>query len=50
MVKKFGKRYRQTKKAIYTAYDILSLIVILLSFDNYLILNQDQSNPDKLPD
>ena len=36
MVKKFGKRYRQTKKAIYTAYDILSLIVILLSFDKLL--------------
>ena len=36
MVKKFGKRYRQTKKAIYTAYDILSLIVILVSFDKLL--------------
>ena len=31
MVKKLGKRYRQTKQAIYTAYDIISLIVILLS-------------------
>ena len=36
MVKKFGKHYTQTKKAIYTAYDILSLIVILLSFDKLL--------------
>ena len=36
MVKKLGKRYRQTKKAIYTAYDIISLIVILLSFDKLL--------------
>ena len=36
MVKKFGKRYQQTKKAIYTAYDILSLMVILLSFDKLL--------------
>ena len=36
MVKKLGKRYRQTKQAIYTAYDILSLIVILLSFDKLL--------------
>jgi len=36
MVKKLGRRYRQTKKAIYTAYDILSLIVILLSFDKLL--------------
>ena len=36
MVKKFSKRYRQTKKTIYTLYDILSLIVILLSFDKLL--------------
>ena len=36
MVKKLGKRYRQTKKTIYTLYDILSLIVILLSFDKLL--------------
>ena len=36
MVKKLGKRYKQTKKAIYTAYDIISLIVILLSFDKLL--------------
>ena len=34
--KKFSKRYRQTKKTIYTLYDILSLIVILLSFDKLL--------------
>ena len=36
MVKKLGKRYRQTKKTIYTLYDILSLVVILLSFDKLL--------------
>ena len=36
MVKKLGKRYRQTKQAIYTAYDILSLVVIILSFDKLL--------------
>ena len=36
MVKKLGKRFKQTKKAIYTAYDIISLIVILLSFDKLL--------------
>ena len=31
--KKFSKRYRQTKKTIYALYDILSLVVIILSFD-----------------
>ena len=36
MVKKFGKRYTQTKKTIYAAYDILSLVVIILSFDKLL--------------
>ena len=36
MVKKFGKRYMQTKKTIYAAYDILSLVVIILSFDKLL--------------
>ena len=34
--KKFSKRYRQTKKTIYALYDILSLIVIILSFDKLL--------------
>jgi len=34
--KKFSKRYRQTKKTIYALYDILSLIVIVLSFDKLL--------------
>ena len=36
MVKKLGKRYLQTKKTIYAAYDILSLVVIILSFDKLL--------------
>jgi len=36
MVKKQGKRYLQTKKTIYAAYDILSLVVIILSFDKLL--------------
>lgn len=36
MAKKFGKRYMQTKKTIYAAYDILSLVVIILSFDKLL--------------
>ena len=36
MVKKFGKRYTQPKKTIYAAYDILSLVVIILSFDKLL--------------
>ena len=36
MVKKLGKRYLQTKKTIYAAYDILSLVVIVLSFDKLL--------------
>ena len=36
MVKKPGKRYLQTKKTIYAAYDILSLVVIILSFDKLL--------------
>ena len=36
MVKKLGKRYRQTKKTINTLYDFLSLVVILLSFDKLL--------------
>ena len=36
MAKKFGKRYTQTKKTIYAAYDILSLVVIILSFDKLL--------------
>lgn len=34
--KKFSKRYRQTKKTIYALYDILSLVVIVLSFDKLL--------------
>jgi|TARA_B100001287_G_scaffold249076_1_gene228673 hypothetical protein len=34
--KKFSKRYRQTKKTIYALYDILSLVVIILSFDKLL--------------
>ena len=33
---KFSKRYRQTKKTIYALYDILSLVVIILSFDKLL--------------
>jgi len=36
MVKKFQKHYKQTKKAIYTVYDILSFVVIILSFDKLL--------------
>ena len=36
MVKKLGKRYMQTKKTIYAANDILSLVVIILSFDKLL--------------
>ena len=36
MAKKLGKRYQQTKKTIYTLYDILSLVVIILSFDKLL--------------
>ncbi len=36
MVKTLGKRYLQTKKTIYAAYDILSLVVIILSFDKLL--------------
>ena len=36
MAKKFGKHYMQTKKTIYAAYDILSLVVIVLSFDKLL--------------
>ena len=36
MEKKLGKRYLQTKKTIYAAYDILSLVVIILSFDKLL--------------
>ena len=36
MVKKLGKRYLRTKKTIYAAYDILSLVVIILSFDKLL--------------
>tara|TARA_R100001463_G_scaffold97099_1_gene151545 strand:+ start:168 stop:404 length:237 start_codon:yes stop_codon:yes gene_type:complete len=31
--KKFSKRYQKTKKTIYALYDILSLVVIILSFD-----------------
>ena len=34
--KKFSKRCRQTKKTIYALYDILSLVVIILSFDKLL--------------
>ena len=34
--KKVSKRYRQTKKTIYALYDILSLVVIILSFDKLL--------------
>jgi len=34
--KKFSKSYRQTKKTIYALYDILSLVVIVLSFDKLL--------------
>ena len=36
MAKKFGKRYMQTKKAIYTMYDVISLVVVILSFDKLL--------------
>jgi hypothetical protein len=36
MVKKFQKHYKQTKKTIYTVYDILSFVVIILSFDKLL--------------
>jgi len=36
MVKKFQKHYKQTKKTIYTMYDILSFVVIILSFDKLL--------------
>ena len=36
MVKKFQKHYQQTKKTIYTMYDILSFVVIILSFDKLL--------------
>ncbi len=36
MPKKYGKRYQQTKKTIYALYDILSLVVIILSFDKLL--------------
>ena len=36
MQKKYGKRYQQTKKTIYALYDILSLVVIILSFDKLL--------------
>ena len=36
MAKKFGKRYMQTKKTIYAAYDILSLVVIILIFDKLI--------------
>ena len=34
--KKFGKGYQKTKKTIYALYDILSLVVIILSFDKLL--------------
>jgi|TARA_X000001388_G_scaffold70863_2_gene60308 hypothetical protein len=36
MAKKFGKRYMQTKKAIYTMYDVISLVVVILSFDKLI--------------
>ena len=36
MPKKYGKRYQQTKKTIYALYDILSLVVIILSFDKLI--------------
>ena len=34
--KSYKKHYQKTKKTIYALYDILSLIVIILSFDKLL--------------
>jgi hypothetical protein len=45
MVKKLGKRYLQTKKTIYAAYDILSLVVIILSFDKLLSSKSKSVDP-----
>ena len=34
--KSYKKHYQKTKKTIYALYDILSLVVIILSFDKLL--------------
>ncbi len=34
--KSYKKHYQKTKKTIYAVYDILSLVVIILSFDKLL--------------
>ena len=48
MAKKFGKRYMQTKKTIYAAYDILSLVVIILSFDKLLTTKTRSVEPRQI--
>ena len=48
MVKKLGKRYLQTKKTIYAAYDILSLVVIILSFDKLLSSKSRSVDPKQV--
>ena len=40
--KSYKKHYQKTKKTIYALYDILSLIVIILSFDK-LITSKSRS-------
>ena len=48
MVKKLGKRYLQAKKTIYAAYDILSLVVIILSFDKLLSSKSRSVDPQQV--
>ena len=48
MVKKFGRRYKQTKKTIYAAYDILSLVVIILSFDKLFSSKSKSVDPQQV--
>tara|TARA_B100001094_G_C18123919_1_gene768408 strand:- start:301 stop:540 length:240 start_codon:yes stop_codon:yes gene_type:complete len=48
MVKKFQKHYRQTKKTIYTVYDILSFVVIILSFDKLLSSKSRSVDPQQV--